>query len=246
MFLENKYTKWYYNIIESAKKSIRNDGEFHHIVPRSLGGDDSPNNLIRLSLREHYVCHLLLTKMLIGEAKHKMLYALHRMCFSEKYGMSSRKFESFRSEFIKSLIENHIAKREPDLFSKMTSDSAFKQWQDNIERRKSTSQRMKSIWADNREYMLKRAKENGLKGAKSGKDNVMCRNLQIEYKGKIYYGWTALATATGVGKDLYKRYYLNGFDPEPRIGKNGPISKKEKESMKMIHNQSQTDKGGSL
>jgi tRNA U38,U39,U40 pseudouridine synthase TruA len=48
------------------------------------------------------------------------------------------------------------------------------------------------------------------------------RALLLEYKGVEYYGWQELKEATGVTKDLYRKYYLNGIDPEPRIGKNGP------------------------
>ena len=36
--------------------------ERHHIVPRSLGGDDNPENLIRLTAEDHIFAHLLLAK----------------------------------------------------------------------------------------------------------------------------------------------------------------------------------------
>ena len=66
MFLENKYTKWYKEIISQAKTNVNNNEiytEKHHIIPRCLGGDSSTNNLVRLTAREHFICHLLLTKM---------------------------------------------------------------------------------------------------------------------------------------------------------------------------------------
>ena len=34
--------------------------ELHHIVPRSLGGDDDPRNLCLLTVKEHFLAHLLL------------------------------------------------------------------------------------------------------------------------------------------------------------------------------------------
>lgn len=37
--------------------------EKHHILPRSLGGDDDAENLIRLTPEDHFVAHLLLAKM---------------------------------------------------------------------------------------------------------------------------------------------------------------------------------------
>lgn len=49
--------------------------EKHHIVPRSLGGDDTPGNLIRLTPEDHFFAHLLLAKIHGG----KLWYALRSM-----------------------------------------------------------------------------------------------------------------------------------------------------------------------
>lgn len=75
-FIDNKYTRMYFAIIEKSKlKIIEEYTEQHHIIPRSLGGDNSTANLVRLSAREHFICHWLLTKMTIGANRHKMIYA---------------------------------------------------------------------------------------------------------------------------------------------------------------------------
>ena len=67
MFFDNKYTKYYYNIISAAVTQHRNKKdayyENHHIIPKCLGGSNAPNNLVLLTAREHFICHLLLTKM---------------------------------------------------------------------------------------------------------------------------------------------------------------------------------------
>ena len=64
MFTLNKYTKWYYAIVDRAKIRI-NDGytENHHIIPKSLCGSNTKDNKVDLNAREHFICHLLLTKM---------------------------------------------------------------------------------------------------------------------------------------------------------------------------------------
>jgi hypothetical protein len=64
MFLPNKYTRWYFSIINNAK-STRELGYFerHHIIPRCMGGDDKASNIVKLSAKEHFICHHLLTKM---------------------------------------------------------------------------------------------------------------------------------------------------------------------------------------
>lgn len=82
MYLDNKYTIWYYNIINRSRtRTLDSDiyTEKHHIIPKSLGGSNSSCNLAILTAREHFVCHWLLTKMVNGIAKQKMSYALHAM-----------------------------------------------------------------------------------------------------------------------------------------------------------------------
>ncbi len=72
-FKLNKYYQWYYAII-AARIAATPHGysEIHHILPTCLGGTNSPENLVRLTAREHFVCHLLLVKMTSGIAKYKM------------------------------------------------------------------------------------------------------------------------------------------------------------------------------
>lgn len=60
------YKKIYYNIIEHRLANPVNSdvySESHHIVPKSLGGSDEKSNLVKLTAREHYICHLLLSEM---------------------------------------------------------------------------------------------------------------------------------------------------------------------------------------
>ena len=89
IFINNKYTKTYYNIIESARQNPF-DGytEKHHIIPKSLGGSNKKDNLTRLSARQHFLCHWLLTRMTEGDAKRKMWNAFWRMNNKERKGSS--------------------------------------------------------------------------------------------------------------------------------------------------------------
>jgi hypothetical protein len=91
MFLDNKYTKVYYRIIDRSFErnhiKERNDGyQTHHIVPRCFCGTDSADNLAVLTYKEHRVCHRLLIKMTSGEHKHKMMYAY--LLFNKSYDTS--------------------------------------------------------------------------------------------------------------------------------------------------------------
>ena len=77
IFINNKYTGWYYSIVNSAMlRDNMGYTERHHIIPKSLGGPDDLSNLIRLTAREHFICHQLLTKMTVGLERIKMLHAL--------------------------------------------------------------------------------------------------------------------------------------------------------------------------
>lgn len=78
-YLDNKYTKTYYKIINRARSQIRTKTsgiQSHHIVPKCLGGTNDPNNLVLLTYKEHRVCHCLLIKMVADErANIKMRHA---------------------------------------------------------------------------------------------------------------------------------------------------------------------------
>lgn len=91
MFLDNKYTKVYYRIInrslERSHLKERNDGyQTHHIIPRCFGGTDDLSNLAVLTYKEHRVCHCLLIGMTTGASKYKMMYAYK--LFNAKYDTS--------------------------------------------------------------------------------------------------------------------------------------------------------------
>lgn len=86
MFNNNKYTKYYYGIINNAllRESASGYTEKHHIIPRALGGLNNKENIAILTGREHYICHLLLTRMLNGKNKIKMEHAAWMMASTRK------------------------------------------------------------------------------------------------------------------------------------------------------------------
>lgn len=99
MFLDNKYTKLYYIIINHALQHPY-DGyvEKHHIIPKSLHGTNHHDNIVLLSARQHYICHHLLTKMVIGNAKYKMIeaFAIFSNNTQRQLSFTSRQVESIR------------------------------------------------------------------------------------------------------------------------------------------------------
>lgn len=108
--IKNKYFNWYQSLVLKAKnRTLKNTvyQEKHHIIPKCLGGNDYPDNLISLTLREHYIAHLLLSKMYEGEAKRKMYYGLWRMLLNFKT-RNSRVFELYRQKYINESLKTQI------------------------------------------------------------------------------------------------------------------------------------------
>jgi len=103
MFTDSKYTTIYYQIVERAKgRNITGYTENHHIIPKSIGGDNATENMVHLTAREHFICHWLLTKMTSGAEYHSMIHALNGMKrvnnMQERYStkITSRVYEKIK------------------------------------------------------------------------------------------------------------------------------------------------------
>lgn len=90
------YLKIYNKIIERGKQRIPDNNikyENHHIVMRSMGGKDEKENLVLLTLREHFISHRLL--WLIHRNK-QTAWAFRLMCYKNKK-WSSKIYEELKS-----------------------------------------------------------------------------------------------------------------------------------------------------
>lgn len=100
MFIDNKYTRCYNRIIENRKLNLPiGYVEKHHIIPKSLGGPNRKENIVSLTAREHFICHMLLVKMTQGKEKVKMAYALRSMMrlenpYQGRHKISAKLYES--------------------------------------------------------------------------------------------------------------------------------------------------------
>lgn len=61
----------------ARERAIEGYSELHHVVPRCLGGDNNPSNLVRLTPEEHFVAHQLLVKLHPGVRP--LIFAAHAM-----------------------------------------------------------------------------------------------------------------------------------------------------------------------
>ena len=117
MYLQNKYARIYFSIIDNAKqRKIDSYTEVHHILPKSLGGSNSKDNLVNLTAREHYICHLLLTKMVESTFKNKMVYALWMMIRGNSkqkrnFKINSKIYSKLKTEYAESVRNSKLGKK---------------------------------------------------------------------------------------------------------------------------------------
>ena len=77
--------------------------ERHHIVPKSLGGNDDDDNIVLLSAGEHLIAHFYLWK--IHSNNGKMNFAFMMMCNSRKRFVDDALLEEYATEYQKSREE---------------------------------------------------------------------------------------------------------------------------------------------
>lgn len=96
------YKRIYNQIVERAKnRELEGYKERHHIVPKCLGGSNDKENIVKLTAKEHFICHRLL--VLIYPDEHKLKYALWCMCKQhsskqQRYKVTARIFASLRED----------------------------------------------------------------------------------------------------------------------------------------------------
>lgn len=95
------YKRVYDDLISKSANRTEKCGymEYHHILPRSLGGSDDKSNIAILTGREHFIAHKLLAKIYGGP----MIYAFSMMCRvnvnehgTKRYNVKSTDYEMFK------------------------------------------------------------------------------------------------------------------------------------------------------
>ena len=174
--------------------------ERHHILPKSLGGNNKKTNLVKLSAREHYICHLLLTKIYnTGNEHKKMIYAFLMMCNAKSktqkrnYEYNSRLYEKRRIEYSQIMSE------------KMSSDGKKYMWIYNpvlkISRRVPKTETLEEGWFKGR-FSEPNSRKCLVCGKITGSPLAKfccneCRN-KVRVKNSFLYE----------NKDKFKEYYL--------------------------------------
>lgn len=77
------FHKRYIKLVEYYQNNFSEHGEWHHIIPKCIGGTNDSSNLVFLPYKAHFICHWLLTK--IYPDNRKLKHAFSMMCVVNPY-----------------------------------------------------------------------------------------------------------------------------------------------------------------
>jgi len=105
------YKLHYDKLIEKARKrKLTSYKESHHIIPKCMGGSDKKENLVDLTAREHFVAHILLTKIYPNEGG--LIKAVQMMCIGqEERKMHNRMYGWLREKFSKRMSKDQSGEK---------------------------------------------------------------------------------------------------------------------------------------
>lgn len=160
------YKRLYDFIIERAKnRIIEGYTESHHIVPRCMGGGNEIENLVKLTAKEHFLVHRLLT--LIYPYNSSLIYAYWAMCGLPKENRhipSAKTYEGAKKQMAET-TKKRLAKFNHWVGKKHSEESKIKQ---------SKSAKIRNISPESNALKKQRLSKTltGLKKTKEHKKNI--------------------------------------------------------------------------
>lgn len=204
------YQNIYNQIIERAKnRQLNNYKETHHILPKCMGGNNNKDNLVDLTAREHFLCHMLLCE--IYPKNNKLRHALFFMAIGKQkpkniqYIIGSRIYERLKIEYSQFLT----GKNQSEITRNKKSESMKKVWQNKsqsekskigkkrAESRKQNGKWHSDEWKNNMKEIFKN--RNMSKASEARKKSV----LQYDLEGNFIKEWESASEAErNVGGDI--------------------------------------------
>ena len=106
--------KLYYNLINRGKTERNIEGEIHHIIPKSIYSDkhlqsilndgtildcEHNTNYVKLTLREHFIVHILLVKICRNISKNSYIRMLYALNFLSIRSSMSKRYAFFKKQY---------------------------------------------------------------------------------------------------------------------------------------------------
>jgi hypothetical protein len=224
------YQKIYDQIIERARnRKIQDYTEKHHVVPRSLGGSDEPSNIVKLTPREHLICHQLLVQIHKGtRAYYSMLQALIMMgspgSMTKGVIKSSRQYEKLRQEVSKITRERNL-RRVAEGTNPFAGEKGSIHAKSKAERAKAEGRGMDvTITLEQRREGLASYWNSLTPEQRSARNQAAVDNFSTEE-------WVAInqATADRTPIEEYQRRCLKGWETRKASGVDGYANKKQRD-----------------
>lgn len=220
------YKLIYDSLVERGKNRILDGyGENHHIVPKSLGGNDDKINLVKLTAREHFICHYLLTKIYPPKTKeyYSMIRAFMLMCWYKNDNQNR-----YVNSHLYHKLKEHFSEAQSYTQSGIKNSQYGLKWIHNkelkINKKIQKDFELKDGWEPGRildfekaEQQLKNKKlDQKLKQENYNKNKEYYFNLHEIY---IVAGWDIMVKKTGYNKTKENfvqqcRRYLDNFIPQ--------------------------------
>jgi hypothetical protein len=197
------YQKIYNQIIERAQnRKLEDYKEKHHIIPKCLGGSNEEENIVELTAREHFLCHMLLCE--IYPKEHKLKHALFLMAIGKQkikeniYIIGSRVYERLKQEYSQMLTgKKHSKETCIKKSNKMKEIWSSKSYE---EKQLISSKRQKTKLKNGTNKISKTTAENiskSLQGRKITWDRgVNKKILQFDLEGNFIKEWNSIAEAS--------------------------------------------------
>lgn len=154
--------------------------ERHHIVPKCLGGDDEPTNIVALYPEEHYLAHLLLCKIHPGNKR--LLFSALFMTTGQQSNAGRRSNKAYgwlRREYAQSMSgDNNPSRLYPDIVKLAALKRTGQKRTEETRQRMSKAQRGRTFTAETKAKMAEAARNRSpvsletrakLKASSSGK-----------------------------------------------------------------------------
>jgi hypothetical protein len=180
------YQRIHDQIIDRARtRKLTGYKERHHIIPRCMGGDNSAENLVDLTAREHFIIHKLLCEIFPTEQKLQfaiwsMIHFRHKT-HERKYILSNREYEYYRTLVSRAKSKQLSGKPLSDIHKQRISQSLKGKLKTEETKQKLRDANLGKTYTRSEEYRKK------LSEANKGKifSNEHKKHLSESHKGSI-------------------------------------------------------------